>query len=117
MGEQSDLRREMEACCIASIEPATKQANRGSGADAVGNAIAADTLTRRAARADTQQASIALAIQLLPAFVCGVGSVCVKHTGVGGIGEPTTSQQAEVARAAAGRAALLPFGGGKDEHR
>ena len=30
------------------------------------------------------------------------------------IGEPTTSQQAEAARAAAGRAALLQFGGGKE---
>ena len=50
-------------------------------------------------------------------FVCGVGSVCVKHTGVGGIGEPTTSQQAEAARAAAGRAALLPFGGAKTNVR
>ena len=36
MGEQSDPRREMEACRIASIEPATKKANRGSGTGAVG---------------------------------------------------------------------------------
>jgi hypothetical protein len=81
MGEQSDPRREMEACRMASIEPDTKEANRGRVADAVGNAIAADALTRRAARADTQQASIALAIQLLPAFGLWVGSACVKHTG------------------------------------
>ena len=72
---------------MASIEPATKQANRGRAADAVGNAIAADALTRRAARADTQQASIAPAIQLLPAFVCGVGSVCVKTHWVGNIAQ------------------------------
>jgi len=36
MGEQSDPHREMEACRMASMEPATKQANRGSAADAVG---------------------------------------------------------------------------------
>ena len=36
MGEPSDPRREMEACRMASIEPATKQANRGSGTGAVG---------------------------------------------------------------------------------
>jgi hypothetical protein len=36
MGEPSDPRREMEACRRASIEPATKQANRGGGTGAVG---------------------------------------------------------------------------------
>ncbi len=50
-------------------------------------AMATGALIRRAARADTQQASIALAIQLLPAFFYGVGSVCVKHTVVGDIAQ------------------------------
>jgi len=50
MGEQIDPLREMEASRMASMEPATRQANRGRAADAVGNAIAADALTRRAAR-------------------------------------------------------------------
>jgi hypothetical protein len=36
MGEQSDLHREMEACRMASMEPATKQANRDGASDAVG---------------------------------------------------------------------------------
>ena len=36
MGEQIDPRREMEASCMASMEPATRQANRGRAADAVG---------------------------------------------------------------------------------
>ena len=118
MGEQSDPIREMEACRMASIEPATKQANRGSGTGAVGGshgdrrADSASGSCRRLSKAPSAKRS-----RLLTAFCLGVGSVCVKHTGVGGIGEPTTSQQAEVARAAAGRAALLLFGGGKDEHR
>jgi hypothetical protein len=60
-------------------------------------AMATGALTRRAARADTQQASIAPAIQLLPAFGLWVGSVCVKHTAGRIIGEPKTSQQPEAA--------------------
>jgi hypothetical protein len=59
--------------------------------------MATGALTRRAARADTQQASIAPAIQLLPAFGLWVGSVCVKHTAGRIIGEPKTSQQPEAA--------------------
>jgi hypothetical protein len=49
-----------------------------------------------------------------------VGGYCVcggdtTHTGGGGsIGERATWQQAEASRAAAGRGALLLFGGGKD---
>jgi hypothetical protein len=39
MGEQSDPHREMEACRMASMEPATKQANRGGAADAVGQGL------------------------------------------------------------------------------
>jgi len=58
MGEQSDPRREMEVCRIASIEPATKQANRGSATGAVGGshgdrrADSASGSCRHAASAD-----------------------------------------------------------------
>ena len=58
MGEQSDPRREMEACRMASIEPDTKQANRGSGTGAVGGshgdrrADSASGSCRHAASAD-----------------------------------------------------------------
>jgi hypothetical protein len=97
---------------MASMEPPTKQANRGSGTGAVGG-------SHGDRRADSESGSCRhaasvdrVAIQLLPAFCLWGGSVCVKHTVVGGIGEPTTSQQAEAARAAASRAALLQFGGG-----
>jgi hypothetical protein len=118
MGEPSDPRREMEACRRASIEPATKQANRGGGTGAVGG-------SHGDRRADPESASCRHAASVDrvsdPAAACllfgGGFCVCVKHTGVGGIGEPTTSQQAEAARAAAGRAALLLVGGGKDEYR
>jgi hypothetical protein len=58
MGEPSDPRREMEACRNASIEPATKQANRGGGPGAVGGshgdwrADSASGSCRHAASAD-----------------------------------------------------------------
>ncbi len=81
-------------------------------------AIAADALTRRAVRADTQQGvdrvSDLAAVCLL--FV-GVGSVCVKRTGVGGIGEPTMLKQAEGAEPQQAARRCCLFGGGKDEHR
>jgi len=37
MGEQIDRHCDMEASCMASMKPATKQANRGGGTGAVGD--------------------------------------------------------------------------------
>ena len=115
MGEQNDPRSDMEASRMASMEPDTKQASRGGGTGAVGGshgARRADSVSgscRGFSKAQSAQRS-----RLLTAF-CLLGGFCVLKTLVGGfIGEPTTSQQAEAARAAAGRAALLLFGGGKD---
>jgi hypothetical protein len=49
-----DNNRDMERV-VRSMEPATKQANRGGATGAVGAAMATDVLARRAIRDDTQQ--------------------------------------------------------------
>jgi hypothetical protein len=64
----------------ASIEPDTKQANRGGGLGAVGGSHGDRRADSASGTCDTQQASIALAIQLLPALCLWVGSACVKNT-------------------------------------
>ena len=79
--------------------------------------MATGALTRRAPRADTQQASIALAIQLLPAFCLGVGSVCVKTHWVGDIAQAHDVATSGGSPQRSSRAALLLFGGGKDEYK
>jgi hypothetical protein len=100
MGEQSDPHREMEAGRMASMEPAPKQANRGSAADAVGashsgrRADSESGSCRHAAKRRSRQRSSCC----LP-FVCG-GSVCVKHTVVGISRKRATWQQAEASRSA-----------------
>jgi len=92
MGEQSDPRREMEACRIASIEPDTKQANRGGGTGAVGGSHGdrrADSESgscRHAASVD-RVSDPAAACLLSVGWVLWVGSVCVKHTAVGDIAQ------------------------------
>jgi hypothetical protein len=87
MGEQSDPRREMEACRMASIEPATKQANRGGGTGAVGG-------SHGDRRADSESGSCRHAASVDrasdPAAAClflWVGSVCVKTHWVGDIAQ------------------------------
>jgi hypothetical protein len=111
MGEPSDPRREMEACRRASIEPATKQANRGGGTGAVGGshgdrrADSASGSCRHAASVDR------VAIQLLPALCLWLGSVCVKTHWVGNIaqahdvatggGSPQRSSRASTRRSVA----------------
>lgn len=46
MGEQIDRHCDMEARRMASMEPAARQANRGSGMGAIGVATAPGALTR-----------------------------------------------------------------------
>jgi hypothetical protein len=83
MGEPSDPRREMAACRRASIEPATKQANRGSGTGAVGGshgdrrADPESAACRHAASADRASG---------PAAACLLfgGGFCVCETHCGG---------------------------------
>jgi hypothetical protein len=82
MGEQSDPHCEMEACRMASIEPATKQANRGGAADAVGashsgrRADSESGSCRHAAKRRSRQRSSCC----LP-FFCGGVCVCETHRG------------------------------------
>jgi len=97
MGEQSDTNREMEAWCIASTEPDTKQASRGSGTGAIGAATGDRRADSASGSCDTQQVSIAQRSNCCLHYVCGVGSVCEKHTVGGIIGEPKTLKQAEAA--------------------
>ena len=67
MGEQSDPLREMEARRRPRSSHEQHKRTGAAGRAPLAAAMATGALTRRAARADTQQASIALAIQLLPA--------------------------------------------------
>jgi hypothetical protein len=52
VGEQVDLRRTMEARRMASMEPATRQANRGGAADAVGGSHSGRRADSESARAE-----------------------------------------------------------------
>lgn len=87
MGEQSDPICEMEACRRPRWSHQQNKRTEAAGRAPLAAAMATGALTRRAARADTQQASIASAIQLLPALCLGVGSVCVKTHWVGNIAQ------------------------------
>jgi hypothetical protein len=117
MGEQSDPRREMEACRMASIEPDTKQANRDSGTGAVGGSHG-DRRADSASGSCRHAASVDRASDPAAACLWFVGWFCVCETHCW---ENYRRAQDVAAtggsRAAASRAALLQFGGGKDEYR
>jgi hypothetical protein len=111
MGEQSDPLCEMEARRRPRSSLQRNKRTGAAGRAPLAAAMATGALTRRAPRADTQQAPTAPAVQLLPAFCLGVGSVCVKHTGVGDIaqahdiatrgGSPQRASRASTRRSAA----------------
>lgn len=118
MGEPSDPRREMEACRRASIEPATKQANRGSGTGAVGGSHgdrSADPESgscRHAASADRASD---------PAAACIMfgGGFCVCENTLGGKyrASPRRCYRRRQPAALKPRFAAAFCGGGKDENR
>jgi len=112
MGEQSDPRREMEACRIASIEPDTKQANRGSGTGAVGGSHGdrrADSESgscRHAASVDRVSDPAAACIMFGGGFcVCvkthWVGNIAQAHDVATGGGSPQRSSRASPRRSVA----------------
>ena len=101
MGEQSDPIREMEACRIASIEPHTTQANRGSGTGAVGGSHG-DRRADSASGSCRHAASVDRASDPAAACICLWGGFCVCENTLGWeiSRKPTTLLQAEAARSA-----------------
>jgi hypothetical protein len=118
MGEPSDPRREMEACRRASIEPATKQATRGSGTGAVGG-------SHGDRRADSGSGSCRHAASVDrvsdPAAACllfgGGFCVCETHCGGGYSASPRRCYKRRQPAARKPRFAAAFCGGGKDEYR
>jgi hypothetical protein len=111
MGEPSDHAARWRHVVWPRSSLQRNKRSEAAGRAPLAAAMATGALTRRAARADTQQASIALAIQLLPAFclwggfcVCEntlVGNIAQAHDVATGGGSPQRSSRASSRRSAA----------------